>query len=404
MGGKVENDWWGVKEQFSKKIVNDFLDNQQYFSRIDRLRIQETEGLFVSNRPICKDVEEIVTIPAFYLEKNLFKTISLYLNQNDYETEKFALIILVNGPSEIDISSSKAYKDVLNAQNEFPELTIGFSRVVYELDKNGKIIFGRIRKDLSALALLEAANAGIDIRKLILVTNDADVLYIPPKYLLRIDEIFNSDKEGVSKPVALTMDYDHPMEDYKRNHYLFATRRFLDFLEIIERHSDNIFMRGGNSAYRAIDYIEAGGFTDVRVFETVPLTKNLLKLGKKIVYNRDKNLRILTSSRRISYAARSRESLIHPYGSFGSQAENMMYEDDTQATLFISSDSFLESLEGYIQATYENRKKQEGGGKQVKDKIVRAAKLLGVDIVFIDDSLKILNVERLLSYIKENLK
>ena len=91
MGGKVENDWWGVKEQFSKKIVNDFLDNQQYFSRIDRLRIQETEGLFVSNRPICKDV--------------------------------------------------------LNAQNEFPELTIGFSRVVYELDKNGKIIFGRIRKD-----------------------------------------------------------------------------------------------------------------------------------------------------------------------------------------------------------------------------------------------------------------
>ena len=303
MGGKVENDWWGVKEQFSKKIVNDFLDNQQYFSRIDRLRIQETEGLFVSNRPICKDVEEIVTIPAFYLEKNLFKTISLYLNQNDYETEKFALIILVNGPSEIDISSSKAYKDVLNAQNEFPELTIGFSRVVYELDKNGKIIFGRIRKDLSALALLEAANAGIDIRKLILVTNDADVLYIPPKYLLRIDEIFNSDKEGVSKPVALTMDYDHPMEDYKRNHYLFATRRFLDFLEIIERHSDNIFMRRGNSAYRAIDYIEAGGFTDVRVFETVPLTKNLLKLGKKIVYNRDKNLRILTSSRRISCAA-----------------------------------------------------------------------------------------------------
>ena len=92
MGGKVENDWWGVKEQFSKKIVNDFLDNQQYFSRIDRLRIQETEGLFVSNRPICKDVEEIVTIPAFYLEKNLFKTISLYLNQNDYETEKFVLL------------------------------------------------------------------------------------------------------------------------------------------------------------------------------------------------------------------------------------------------------------------------------------------------------------------------
>ena len=281
------------------------------YNRVLRAAQQgETRG---GMNPNCRVA---VNIPAYYNEPRLGKTLAKYFNQasGQFPHCAFEVDVLVNGPEGVDLAASPAYFAAIAEQRLHPKHNVNVFTLNYAPEDQ---LIGKIRGDLASMTLVRAVNSGIDLTGFALVTNDADLIGLPNDYLRRIDARFRADQsiDGISGPVL------YPRAGLSSDDLVLATQRFHDFLEIIKRHRTGyIRMRGGNSAFRASRYIEAGGHRKLRIAENRPLAESMTdKRPGSVVY--DRGTYIYTSPRRQLFATANEQLVSTRYKAFSRKGD-----------------------------------------------------------------------------------
>ncbi|MDE2026310.1 MAG: hypothetical protein KGJ07_07485, partial [Patescibacteria group bacterium] len=253
----------------------------------DKTRIDHLFSSLETFGPMSPTCKAVVTIPAKYSEQGVGRTLEQYAQQQTAGTN-FEVIILVNGPESVDLLSSQAYIDAKRVQERHPEFRLSIGRYNYEsFERQVKI--GMIRRDLAAIALKRADQVKVDLANLIILTRDADPEYISPVSVAAVIKEFERNDEH-EQLAALGSFVDYTDASFARNHFLFAYKRFLDLLEIVDRHSDDTTyfqtLNDQNAAFRASDYIATGGHPPARVAESNRIVQRLVEAGKTVGYRR----------------------------------------------------------------------------------------------------------------------
>ncbi len=267
-------------------------------STSDRRRIEATESTLVAPEVLDSGIGLSVNIPAHFTEMNLGRTLGQYLKQEPYSLDPkvkppFELFVLVNGAPGEDLESSRAYSDAEAFKAKHPDFPLVLGTAHYSPNEAR---IGTIRRDMAAITLRRAlASEHPDIANMILVTNDADLQELPKDYIRSIIDRFKYNPTLA----ALTGYIDYPEKDLDSEHVFLTVQRFSDVMEVIKRRRDNVFtMRAGNSAFRMIEYVDAGGFKRSMVSETRPLYKKFKQEGTVGYDRRESGMNIVTSARR----------------------------------------------------------------------------------------------------------
>ena len=355
--------------------------------------------------PMNSTCRAVVTIPAKYSEQGLGTTLEQYAGQQAAGTN-FEVIVLVNGPESIDLLSSKAYLDAKRVQEEHPELRLSIARYNYN-SSDRQVKIGMIRRDLAAIALKRAEHANVDLANLIILSRDADPKSISPTSVAAIVKEFDR-CDGNESLAALGGFVDYTDSSFARNHFLFAYKRFLDLLEIVDRHStDTVYfqtLNDQNAAFRASDYIATGGHPPARVAESNRIVQRLVEAGRNVGYRRGKDFNVITSDRRV-VSTLNRHTFNDQYRDFGTPDDNDVYRDPTALTdpeqYLISSPSFQSLVEQTFTTIYSEKVRRTPDRViTVQQRAARAAKIMGIDIEFTDKGLVITDMNRFNEYVE----
>lgn len=286
--------------------LDKFIDSKYRFSEFRDLDARFRTGLGPSS--MRYDCAVAVTIPTQYMERRVHATLAIY-NQLA-AGNRFEVLMLINGPKGVDLTSSPAFEGVVSAQTDFPKLQISAYTVNYE---PSALRIGRIRGDLATMALIRATEASIDPANLAIVTNDADLFGLPDNYVNKIAATLarNTAISGVTGPVK------YPNAGLSKDDLVLAVQSFEDAYEKRAREEQgHLLMRGGNSAFNAASYIEAGGHARARVSENRPLLRFLRAQNPQSVIF-DEEMWILTSPRRLTMAVKRNQRIAQKHANFG---------------------------------------------------------------------------------------
>jgi hypothetical protein len=160
---------------------------EEYIRRL-RDRVSSSEEL----RTLPVDIESIECIPvaAGVEGENIYRTLSLYAQQNPDDLSKSAVLLNLNWPSDADPAKVlETQQAVARAKREFPQVHIAvFEEVMPRewIDTRGAI-YGHIVKELYDTALM-AVQMGVesgDLRSedVLIITNDADAKGLAKRYV-----------------------------------------------------------------------------------------------------------------------------------------------------------------------------------------------------------------------------
>lgn len=410
-----------LREEFS-----DYLNSPSFraFDR-DRIEREEQNGLVSDgNEKMSKDCKIVITIPAFHTEKHLARTLLQYLKQlpeDPGEEAKFEIIILVNGPQKmghekLDLTRSIAYEEVLKFMERNPRLKVFLTYANYP---EGSQKIGLIRKDLGALTVRRALESSeVELRDLVMVTNDADLQELSPEYITSIAAQFGNN----AKLAAMTGFVDYPYEDFYADHLFLTVQRFVDMLETMRRFKmGKTTLRGGNTMIRLADYVASGGHNRARKSENLPIYRHILAHSGPDGVSFDRhNTKIVTSSRRQIAAIADGVPLVDRYKSFGKEGDLAEKYQAPREKLLISekvhkvtSPDFINLLTHELQTIYERAVSDmseladvdDGGAlgrlSKTEEFMKRAAFYLGFQIEFHDGNLKVKNIDKLKGLILE---
>lgn len=257
------------------------------FNKAEQFRIQKMQSYLIGRSGMDPQTRCAIMIPAYHNEPGLYHTLMQYNNQT---TPEYEIIILVNGHHGTKIDESPAYQDSLRFIADNPKSQAVMTHMLHQ---QGTLKIGILRRELAALALLRAKQSNINLESFILITHDADLERLQPKYLKQLLNRFDSNPQLA----ALTGFCDYPQDFFERSPYLFLMQRFSDVLEIIHRMKDNhLVFHSANSAYRATEYMNAGGHRRTRIAEGQAVYKELIRNNKVVSYHRKQS--IVTNPRR----------------------------------------------------------------------------------------------------------
>lgn len=335
--------------------MSEYIENflQQNYNKSDRKRLGRIVETAISSRPMSPECRVVVNIPVYHQERCLFRTLKHYLDQEVIDNNRnFEVITLINGPMSVDITASAPFRDANRFKESFPEFSLTIASANYQ---KTALRIGRIRKDLAGLTIERVMQSpGVDISKLVLTTHDADLVAVPSYYISHlVQEFDNNPNLG-----GLTGFVGYPYEDFYGNHLLLAFQRYVDVFEAILRHrEDHFVMRGGNSAFRLLDYMEAGGHKRNRVSENRPLYHSLRRMGKEVKFSRE--LEIITSPRRHITAQITGVPQASRYNEFGKENDLAQFYQVPEDELIIpeiatkvTSPSFVSNLREELQVFY----------------------------------------------------
>ncbi len=340
-------------------------------------------------KPTCRLT---INIPAHASERNLGHTLSQYARQAGLSDIYFEIAVLVNSTEKKeDLRKSPAFKDAIAARNSVP-----FPVNVYtkHYQKEASQI-GRIRRDLASTTLLRALEGEHpDIGNMILMTNDADLVGIPPEYIRHYLQAFESDESLAGATGAVDLPYD----DFYADHVLLSVQRFNQFVETMRRHKlpgNPMIMRGGNSAFRIRDYIRSGGHNKTRISENRRMYEAIGRdpaLTSKMLPRR--SAFITTNARRQLMALASGQTISTQYMRFGLPGDLAeQYRKPPQTIDLprfsppVSASEFPELLQNELNAGYQKYQAihESESLQQVRVFMRRAASFLGIKIDFNDD-------------------
>jgi len=300
-----------------------------------------------------------VQIPAYYKERNLSKTLLFYTQQNFKNKLPFEIIISINWPSAELIEGSEALRDARSVSQQYPHLNICVMKQVVP-QKDFKI--GQIRGCLALLSIMRAIkNPTVDLEKMIVVTNDADLWWLSPNYLEGVYDFFLSNP----KIKAAGTFIDYPDEQISTNHLWILVQKCEEMLEALDKsRAHHLILRSGSSAYRSLALFEAWTFPKARKWESWQVVRNIKKkYGSSAVWLIPKYIaKLTTSARRHATAVYSKEAITNRYLHFGTPEDLALVYHDRQNgqkirdTVAIVEDAdFIEKLTRELAMVYKKR-------------------------------------------------
>lgn len=419
--------------QDSQSLTAEIL--QKYQSEAQKNIHEYSEGALelltaIEWREITPDNCDIsIQIPSYYMERNLKKTI-LHYSQQEFVDKKpvVELIININWPSLEAIESSEAIRDVREAITQYPHLNICIVKQVVE-QKDFKI--GQVRWVTALTSFVRALeNPQVDVDKMIVLTNDADLWGLSPHYLGAIYEYF---QENPEVQAAWTF-IDYPEQQVSSNHLGIIVQRCEEMLEIIDKKKfGHLILRSGSSAYRLSALFQAWTFPKARKWESGQVVRNIRKKywAKAIRLIPKHRAKLITSARRHATAVVSGIPITDRYITFGTPEDlSVLYHANdslnrARDTIVIAQDEdFIKRLSSELQSLYNKRikgKKREyamgneasveeeeididvllGLKTEVQEDFTKIAPFLGVKFDFPDeDTLRVTNID----IAKDNLR
>lgn len=375
------------REKYSERVVgglrsdaeydtaeheNELID--EYLAKQPKAYRDELELLVAETPEMKKEIDLVITAPAYGEGKNIEATLRNYAKMKD--RHRFEIVIFENHPASKERDETSVVLDRIRA--EFPDMNI--VHIYREFDTKEPI--GKIRKYLVDSVLLRKQRAGIQ-HSIAIASNDADLEDISPNYARDIATAFNEDP-GLD---ALAARWDFPKETYKKFPLLHASQRLWHYMDIAFRHN---FMKspeliGRNSAFRAGTYAAIGGYS-----ETSQLAEDLeigwmIKNARKYDSSRIAYLnkaKLVSNPRRAAIKMLSGGRLVQQYGDFHVNEE--VRNAPLESLLDVRRDFKIEEFAKEVQAIYDHYSRWEAskGGwapdDAVEKSFARAMGLLGL--------------------------
>ena len=227
------------------EIVHGYLEKQ------DGAYMAELKQMEIGQRAMSKNIDTVITVPAYQEGKNIEKTIRNYAKLKN--RDRFEIVILENHPENVSRDSTGEVIERVKAQ--FPDLNIVH---LYKVFKE-KPAIGEVRKYLADSVLLRKEEARVG-KSVAIVSNDADLEDISEDYADRISMTFKNNKEMD----ALAGKWDFPAESFKQFPLFHATQRLWHYLDIAFRskYLKSPELIGRNSAFRSGAYAAVGGYNE----------------------------------------------------------------------------------------------------------------------------------------------
>jgi len=237
-----------------------FKDQQRRYPNYISQELQPLEDQ--SKEKMGNNVEAAIclAVAGHQEHANIYRTLETYRVQKDKKGQgiwngvdsKFEIFIYVNWPEGAD---PKLTIDEINRfKKEHPEVPV---RVYEEKITSGKVEVGWYKKKAFDLALRKHAERNTD-KDILLIANDADMVYTSPQYLESVRTAMHS-KTSVGLDALLgRQDLDpHVYEKYPTFH---AAMRFWQFMEATMRSKYGLIgTQGRNTIMRGSSYAAVGG-------------------------------------------------------------------------------------------------------------------------------------------------
>lgn len=253
-------------------------------------RAVETLADNLEKQPAAADPKAIVMIPAAAHQegKNIYNTLTQYLHQKGVAADDFEVVVFANYPK--GKKPDETIQEVERFQKEHPELKV---RLIQKELEPSEATIGWIRKAVTDSVIVDLLDRGVDLEKVMLVSNDADSEWINPNYLQRIIK----KAEAAPETDGFLGFIDWSYEAYKSKPEMLVATRFMQMLEIYLRSAKHeIGSSGANFAFRPGIYTAIGGYRS-----DTPLGEDVI-LGRMI-----KSVRAGAGRRPIAFLGRSSE-------------------------------------------------------------------------------------------------
>lgn len=225
-------------------------------AELDRLNSQVRE-------PIGSNTKAVVALAVAGHQEhaNIYRTLETYAIQRTRgsnesvwkgNSSKYEIILYVNWPQGKEAKRTLA--EIRRFQRRYPDVPV---RVYTEQITNGKVEVGLYKKKAFDLALQrhQARGVGNDI---LIIANDADMVYTSPTYLEDVCAIMDNPKNEQYDALLGRQDL-HP-EVYERNPTFHAAMRFWQFMEAAVRAKQGVIgTQGRNTVLRGSSYAAIGG-------------------------------------------------------------------------------------------------------------------------------------------------
>jgi len=244
-----------------KGEINWYFENQQ--KRYPNYLEQELKPLEEqSKEKMSTSVEAAIclAVAGHQEHANIYRALETYRVQKnkdgqsvwDGTNSKFEIFVYVNWPKGTD---PKLTIDEINRfKQEHPEVLL---RVYEEEITNGKVEVGWYKKKAFDLALRKHTERNTD-KDILLIANDADMVYTSPQYLENIRTTMNDNSS--EKLDALMGRYDLDPHVYEKYPIFHATMRFWQFMEATMRSKYGLIgTQGRNTILRGSSYAAVGG-------------------------------------------------------------------------------------------------------------------------------------------------
>jgi hypothetical protein len=308
------------------------------------------------------DCEISIQIPAYCKERNLKQTLLHYAQQFPWKWPHkpvVEIIVNINGPSAEDIENSEALKDCREAYKQYPYLNICIVKQIVP-QKDFKI--GRIRGVTAMVSAKRAMeNPNVNLKDMVVITNDADLKWLSPNYISSIWQYFKTYPHINAAGTFI----NYPDFQVTSNHLGIVVQRCEEMLEIIDkRKHGHMILRSWSSAYRMESLLSAWTFPNARKWESGQLVRNIKKKsGQNSVGLIPKHLvHLTTSARRHATAVLTGTKITDRYTTFGTAQDlAVLYHDGTKReearkTVVIVQDSdYVTKLENELQEVYNKR-------------------------------------------------
>ena len=378
-------------------IVTDYLEEKYNSERINALRVLEQNGRSTSAeiRPDCKLV---FNIPAFHTERRLDRALLAFLQQYE-DSPQFEIAVLVNGPADTVLKDSAPYKQAMEVQRRYPELKINIYSAHYgnngERQATPEEILRKIREDLLALTLLRAGRCPhLDIEKLLISTQDADLIQIADDYVKETVRHFT--KQPETEAIAGFIDY--PREDFDQDHLFFAVQLFEDILESKQQKSGvKVSFKGGNSVFRVSHLLKKQGFgSSFKERNKAPYQSRANTSSFNRGFQTNDDLWIVSSARRqMTALKKSIEIALGWRYQHESELSDIYLSEKTtslpDSANKVTSDEFNKRLETELQHIYTLHKIHNAIKESTRDAFIQSAEEMGIRLHFNKDDMVVID-------------
>ncbi|HCM52062.1 TPA: hypothetical protein DIS56_02940 [Candidatus Saccharibacteria bacterium] len=219
----------------------------------------------LDKQPKAENPRVIVMIPAAAHQegKNIYHTLAQYARQKDVARDDFEIVVFVNYPE--GTRKDTTVKEVKRFQKEHPEIVVKL--IEKKLQKNEAKI-GWVRKTVADTVIEDLMKRGIDLKDVLLVSNDADSQWIDRRYIRTLIKKADAQPEVDGFLGFLDWSYDA----YKaRPETLAATRLMQMFESYLRVKTKGAGSSGANFAFRPNIYMAVGGYSEIDKGEDVSL-------------------------------------------------------------------------------------------------------------------------------------